>query len=143
MRRRLYKSGSRWALLRWTETDSAYLTRLFLVKTPWFCVCLHWILKPDPEPYLHDHPTTFLSLILRGGYSECRAKNGTMETEDHNWYNFIRATPDDAHSITNVKPNTLTLCFMGPKLRDWGYHLDYSWMHWKTYNDLKRAGIQP
>lgn len=126
---RLYKSGMQWCLWRWTDfaQGGEYITRLHLIKTPWFAVCLHWINKPDPEPYLHDHPVTFLSLILRGGYSENR--NGICRT--NNWYNYIRAT--DQHRILSVKPGTLTLALMGPKVRDWGFHTEAGWVYWKDY----------
>jgi hypothetical protein len=134
----------RWAFWRYTFTDSGYITRLHVLKTPWFAICLHWLNTPDPEPYDHDHPVSFLSLILRGWYREQRSgywgKTGIVK---HRWFNFIDATEGFAHSIVEVAPKTLTLCFMGPKTREWGYHLPGGWMYWKTYNDLKRQGIQP
>jgi hypothetical protein len=140
---RKYKSGSRWALWRWTEVDSEYIRRLHLIKTPWFAICLHWILKPDPEPYLHDHPVSFLSLILRGGYVELRANHGAARLRERNWVNYIHACPDDQHRIVHVKPNTLTLCFMGPKTREWGFHrTSEGWVNWKMYYEARRAGVQ-
>lgn len=138
--RRKYRSGTRWCLWRWTDVDSEYITRLHLLKTPWFAVCLHWINKPDPEPYLHDHPVTFLSVILRGGYSEFRwtPRDGNHQ-RTHHWFNFIRATQLDQHTISSVEPGTLTLCFMGPKIRDWGFFTGGGWVYWKDYYARKRA----
>lgn len=133
---REYRSGTKWCIWRWTFTDSGYLTRLHLVKTPWFAVCLHWLHKPDPEPYLHDHPVSFFSIILRGWYYEIR----NHRTKRHRWFNFIRASKDDIHRIALVAPNTLTLCFMGPKVREWGFHCAGSWIHWKAYYTLQREG---
>ena len=144
MKRRLYKSGTRFCFWRWTLVDSEYIVRLHLLKTPWFAICLHWLMKPDPEPYLHDHPVSFLSLILRGSYRERRVKNAQgLHIKENKWFNWIRATPDDRHSIVWVAPKTLTLCLMGPTVRRWGYHNGEQWMHWKHYNEFKRAGIQP
>ena len=141
-KKREYKSGSRWALWRWTYTPSGYITRLHIFKTPWFAVCLHYINGPDPEPHLHDHPVTFLSLILRGGYSELRGgytQHGVIRTP--RWYNWIRASIFDAHTIIAVKPRTVTLALMGPKTREWGFHTPDGWVHWKAYNDRKyKAG---
>lgn len=127
---RLYKHGLRWAFWRWTETPQSenYIRRLHLVKTPWFAVCLHWINRPDPEPYLHDHPVTFLSLILRGSYWEWRSRPGAFHRR---WFNFIRAT--DAHTICWVDSPTLTLCFMGPKRQEWGYYLPQGKVYYKDY----------
>lgn len=148
MSRREYKSGSRFALWRWTYTPSGYITRLHIFKTPWFAVCLHYLNEPDPEPYLHDHPVTFLSLILRGGYTEVR-EHRRMNT-DRLWkravikrrrFNWIRASEHDRHSIIAVKPHTVTLALMGPKTREWGFHTHDGWVHWKAYNDRKyRSG---
>lgn len=128
---RKYKSGIGWCVWRWTDVASEYITRLHLVKTPWFAVCLHWLNKPDPELFDHDHPVSFLSIILRGWYTE--NKNGKMRF--HRWFNYISAT--DYHTITGVGPNTLTLCFMGPKTREWGFHTNRGWVYWKDYYNGK------
>lgn len=141
-RGRKYKTGTTWCVWRFSDVDSAYIVRLHLIKTPWFALCLHWILKPDPEPYLHDHPVSFLSLILRGGYSETRQRGTTPPvTRRHRWFNWIRATPDDRHSITDVRPHTLTLCLMGPKVREWGFHAlgAGGWIYWRDYYKAQRA----
>jgi hypothetical protein len=143
---RTYKSGTGWCLWRWTFTDSGYITRLHLLKTPWFALCVHWINKPDPEPYLHDHPVSFFSLILRGWYREHRGERGIILR--NRWWNWIRAT--DRHTICEVSPGgAVTLCFMGPKVREWGFHgvqlLDGqliphqgTWLWWKIYHLAQR-----
>ncbi len=131
--KREYKSGTAWCFWRWTEVQSEYIVRLHVLKTPWFALCLHWIKKPDPEPYLHDHPVSFLSIILRGAYQERRVLDGKLSWPQHRWFNFVRATPEDKHSIIWVKPGTLTLCFMGPKVRGWGFHCPHGWVSWKRY----------
>lgn len=141
MKSRLYKTGTIWCVWRWTFTDSGYITRLHLLKTPWFAICLHWLNKPDPEPYLHDHPVSFLSLILRGGYTEARQVSlGPIQFLTHRWFNLVPGAMYDRHTIVEVKPNTLTLALMGPKIREWGFHMDDgSWMHWKKYYTAQRA----
>ena len=140
--KREYKSGTGWCAWRWTYTPSGYITRLHVLKTPWFAVMLHWINGPDPEPDKHDHPVTFLSLILRGGYTEdvLEHRSGECEVDFHGpvphvrrWFNFIRAG-EHVHRITHVRPNTLTLCFVGPKVREWGFHTAEGWIPWHEYN---------
>lgn len=141
-RSRKYKSGTRWCVWRFTDVDSEYITRLHVLKTPLFAICLHWINTPDPEPYLHDHPVSFLSFILRGWYAEKRATPGrpTPRFELRRRFNWIRATPDDRHTIVQVAPGgALTLCLMGPKTREWGFHTERGWVHWKTYHHAQRA----
>lgn len=140
MKKRLYNSGSRWALWRWTFTDTGYITRLHVLKTPWFAICLHWLNGPDPEPFLHDHPVTFLSLILRGGYAEKRRiGTGPLHYRIHRWCNVVRASLLDRHTIVAVEPKTVTLAFMGPGKRTWGFHTRDGWTAWKPYNDARRA----
>lgn len=131
---RLYKSGMGWCLWRWTDVPSGFIVRLHVLKTPWFAICIHWLNAPDPEPYLHDHPVTFLSLILRGGYTEYRNTTKPIDIRNHVRFNFIRASIQDRHTIVQVKPGTITLCFMGPKTREWGYHTPDGWVYWKDYN---------
>jgi hypothetical protein len=129
---REYKSGTNWCFWRWTFVPTNYITRLHLFKTPWFAICLHWLNHPDPEPYLHDHPVSFLSLILRGQYTERRMAG----LETHRWLNLIGA--GTAHTIVSVSPGTLTVCLMGPKVREWGFHTENGgWIYWKEYNTKK------
>lgn len=137
---RLYKSGTIWCFWRWTITDSQYITRLHIIKTPWFAICLHWLNKPDPEPYLHDHPVSFLSIILRGGYTEKRfIGEGPAELMTHTMFNLVVAHQDDRHTIVEVLPRTLTLAIMGPKTREWGFHSEDGWILWKDYYTAQRA----
>lgn len=140
-RSRKYKSGTGWCFWRWTDVRSEYITRLHVVKTPWCALCLHWINKPDAEPWLHDHPVSFLSIILRGGYAEKRWSPSRGEyIKLNSWWNFIRATDADRHRIILTRANTLTLCFMGPKTREWGFHMPAGWIMWKDYYKRLRAG---
>jgi hypothetical protein len=131
---RKYKSGTAWGVWRWTDVASEYIVRLHVLKTPWFAICLHWFNKPDPEPFDHDHPVTFLSLILRGSYTEQR--NGKLKRR--RWFNFIRASSNDQHTIVGLHGKPLTLCFMGPKTREWGFHDPKGWIGWKDYYANKR-----
>lgn len=65
---------SRWAFLRREDLrdgDGAiYLRRWRILETPWFGVLLHNIRKPDHDRDAHDHPWSWLTIALRGGYTE-------------------------------------------------------------------------
>ena len=74
---RPYRSNVRWAFLSRREEipDSddpteVYLRRWRLFQTPLFAFYFHQIFLPDRGRDLHDHPAPFVSLILRGGYTE-------------------------------------------------------------------------
>ncbi len=145
--RREYKSGARWAFWRWSATPSGYLTRLFLVHTPWGGIMVHFINDPDVEPDMHNHPVTFLSLILRGGYAELLGRPNAFfpktpaATKPHEpvewirrrWFNFVRAEKH-VHKIVSVKPGTVTLCFYGPRRCTWGFFTEAGFVPWKEYN---------
>lgn len=131
---RTYASGTgiQWCLYRWSDAQEPYLTRLFLVKTPWFAVCLNWINQEDVgDP--HDHTSWFLSMILAGWYTE-RRKTPTRPRYriiKRQFYNYVRASQLDAHRIIDVAPGgALTLIVMGPKEREWGYHTPAGWVHY-------------
>lgn len=136
---RKYKSGSRWAFWRWTITDSDYIRRLHIFMCPWFAICLHFIRKPDVEPHMHDHPVTFLSLVLKGWYREERTKviEGWFALACdgvRRWYNFIRATRNDHHRIVEVSPGgCVTLAFMTKVKQKWGFHTEDGWIYYKDY----------
>jgi hypothetical protein len=136
---RKYKSGSKWAFWRWSETDSGYLTRLHIIMTPWFAICLHWIHKPDAEPYLHDHPVSFFSLILKGWYVEDR---DTLIGDGmwfrcfvrRRWWQWMRGSRTDRHKIVEVAPGgCLTLAFMTSVTQRWGFYTPSGWIGWKDY----------
>lgn len=135
---REYKSGTNWCLWRWTQVDSDYILRLHLLKAPGFAICLHWINHPDPEPFLHDHPVSFLSIILRGWYGEITEERTYPYTHVHDWFNWVPA--HKRHTITQVSPGgALTLAFMGPKVQEWGFWIDGLKVFWKDYYRRKRA----
>jgi hypothetical protein len=101
-----------------------YMKRWEIVVTPWFSILLHRFETPDPRPTLHDHPWSFVSLILRGGYNE---QVGYWYTDrmagpirKRRWINVKRA--GDFHAITNLlRVPTWTLMFTGWRRRKWGY----------------------
>jgi hypothetical protein len=132
----------KWGLWRWYDIildDELYLRRLNIIKTPWFGVKLHWILKEDPDRHLHTHPWCFVSLVLRGGYEELESQNPQREAgklKTINWFNFKNLVT--AHRIITVKPKTLTLIISGPRLQSWGFyhHKTFQYADWRDYERL-------
>lgn len=130
----------RWAFLslyRIKNRDgSPYLTRFRILQTPWFGIYLHRIHTHDTDRDLHDHPWTFLSIVLLGGYVEERE---TFSWPDRDWkarkpLSFALRRATDPHRIVKLtrKP-TWTLLFVGPRRRDWGFHTATGWVDWRTY----------
>lgn len=136
--KRIYTSGSKFAVFRWTLTHSGYLTRFFLLhRSGWGGVALHWLNKPDPEPYLHDHPVNMFTLLLRGWYKEEIAVKDLQSCSPFiNRVRFFNYLPFyKRHTICEVAPGgALTLAFYGPHRNDWGFYLPSGWKYWKEYN---------
>jgi hypothetical protein len=119
-----------------------YLTRWRLIQTPWFGIYLHRFDGPDPRPTLHDHPWSFRSLVLKGGYIEATeygllrslpanvswtripreslVAHGAWTTLERGAWNVKDAA--DAHTIVSLlRVPTWTLMLVGPRVREWGY----------------------
>lgn len=116
----------RWGFWRWKtigDGKTTYVRRLYILVTPFFSIMFHRIFRPDNQRELHDHPWTFLSLILLGHYRE-----NTMEGERLcRWINFKWA--EGRHSIRHVSRSPVwTLVFTGPRRRWWGFWVPRSTM---------------
>ena len=152
---RVFKSGMDRCFWRWTSVvldGWEYLRRLHVFRFEWAsrlgarrggAVMLHWINGPDPQPDPHDHPVSFLSIVLRGGYVEHRYRrsgNGgawwIVEVHPVRWFNLIRSR--DVHRIVEVRPGTVTLAIAGPTTREWGFHTPRGWVDRRTYAEGSR-----
>ena len=134
---RKYKKDTRWCVWRWTyQPEADYIVRLHVLQTPYFGIYVHYLNHADIEPYLHDHPRTFLSLIWRGNYLERRV-DGTYWRR---WFNVVRAT--DCHTIINVAPRTVTLAVMGPVRQQWGFFTPAGKVFWKDYYAPRKAAAK-
>jgi hypothetical protein len=108
------------------DPASVYLTRWHVVDTPWFGVKVHHIHKADPGTALHDHPWSFLSIVLRGGYVEqlghpdlASLRMRTVAVRNQRTVHFARA--EHLHRISAVRPGTWTLVLCGRRRRRWGF----------------------
>jgi hypothetical protein len=111
----------RYRLIPDRVTGADYMHRYYLflkdrVTFP-FNVTLHKIVKSD-EPFLHDHPWPYMTLILKGGYFENTPEGRAWKGPG----SVIRRGAEDYHwlELDNEKPVT-TLFFMGRQQRDWGF----------------------
>lgn len=81
---------------------------------------LTWWHEPDPRQDPHNHPWSFRSLILSGGYTERRVTGGdrTYRAGDINDVGAFAF-----HTVAEVLPNTVTLMICGPYAKggEWGH----------------------
>lgn len=101
---------------------------------------VHEILAPDGTPYLHNHPFSYVTIALKGGYVEqyLDLPSGTVKTRKvRRWIPAFRHS-SCFHRIESVEPETVTL-FIGLKTskpwtlirhqaisppESWGMHAD-------------------
>lgn len=136
----------------------AYLTR-WGIRTRLGSIYIHEFQGPDPGIDLHDHPWAFLSLILRGGYTELRHEGGIDGVIRARWSDVNdlgargRGTPSHhygigrlnwmpmkmSHRITNIAPGTRTLVVCGPTRRSWGFYTPHGYVDHNEYKHEDRS----
>lgn len=145
----------RWQLMQRRDIQASpddpavYMRRWYVVATPWGQILLHHILLPDAARALHDHPFSFVSVILRGGYTEEREwlrpngepmirhwPSGRPHHTQHRMrtgrWHFMRA--EGLHRIAELHGDCWTLVLTGPRRRVWGFvEPAGEWTDWRTY----------
>lgn len=131
--------------------ERPYLRRWFVIpRNPLFNVYLHQFLRSDDDRALHDHPWLFnASLLLRGAYNEHTIKAGGIGVRQlreagqfkFRWgpsphrvellslADYLSSQP----SSTDIPMTCWTLFITGPRVRQWGFHCERGWVHWKLF----------
>lgn len=129
--------------LRWAD-GKVYLDR-WGVQLDWLgAIYLHRMEAEDPGLDLHDHPWTFWSLILKGGYAERRAPIRDPKDETSIYrasWSIRRLGLDECHRITALLGNRpcWTLVLRGPRRRLWGFYTDDGWIDERTHDETVRV----
>lgn len=123
-----------------------YLRRFTLLKLFGWKLLLHRIARPDYSRELHDHPWSFITVVLRGGYVE------QVESLDGEWAQFRANRPGRVrfnrlpfpHRVTElINGDSWSLVIHGPDRREWGFYTDCGWMPWQQYCDRVYKGLPP
>lgn len=109
---------------------SVYLRRYKLVRSRWFNLYLHEILRSDADACFHDHPWWFWTLILRGGYVEHLPKGSFLRRPGRLYFRPARW----AHRLDLHRP-AWTLVLTGPRRRRWGFHTRDGWHPFRQGED--------
>lgn len=90
-----------------------YMERRTLVHIGRLHIRLHRISSADATPFLHSHPFSYVSVLLRGGYTE-ETLQGTTR---HRRGSVLWRSSSTHHRLASVDERTLTL-FITWKRRD-------------------------
>jgi hypothetical protein len=130
--------------------EDLYMRRWRIGPDWFFGLRLHHIVRGDADRELHDHPFSFLSFILSGGYWEHR-QDGSLK-----WYgagSILYRKAETLHRLDlglttkrkladvndiALRP-TWTFVIRGPIRRQWGFLTSQGWMHWKTFTAWKHG----
>lgn len=126
-----------------------YLDRWGFEWKPLGGIFVHRMHAPDPGKDVHDHPWTFVSVILKGGYIE---RFSSVREIDSSRYrprrpgSFKRVRLDEAHTITRlIGATSWSLVVHGPNVRKWGFYVSHpasnrwTWIESSRYKDLLPA----
>lgn len=98
-------------------------------------VYLHHFKGSDWSRNLHDHPKTFVSIGLRGGYVE-QTPMGIRRWVAP-WFRTF--PPTHIHRIRlNRQVGCWTIVMTGRTVREWGFWKDGTWWKWDRY--VKKFG---
>ena len=120
------------------DSDVPYLIRYYVFlkerKRFPFNITLHKVLVGD-EPTLHDHPWSYATFIIAGGYWENTPQGRFWRGPGH--FRYRRAS--DLHYLElerDEQGNEIpcwSLFFMGKKAGEWGFLKDGEWIHNEQY----------
>ena len=106
--------------IRWREPlgkpGNPYLYRWTLIFFN-FSVRLHHWIRSDDKRFFHDHACNFISIILRGRYTNVTPEGRYEVKAGSIWY----AKADKRHYLDIPEGGAWTLLFCGRPYRKWGF----------------------
>lgn len=118
------------------DQHNPLFTRYTLLSTHWGNLYLHVFHRSDIRDVLHDHPWSFVSLILWRGYIE-----ETPEGKFRRWplsLLFRSATWIHRVELVGERP-AVTLVWVTRRKREWGFHQAGCWTQWQDYFRINRC----
>lgn len=130
------KIGFRRVIMSCDASRGPLLTRYHLLKTRWVGIYLHHLQASDDDRAVHDHPWSFVTVLLSSGYYEWVSDNGMAPPARRwrHWGSVLYRPAEFAHRLELVRP-MWTLVFRFRIRRDWGFFTSAGWMHWRHYSD--------
>lgn len=127
--------------LRWREPlgnkDCPYAYRWTL--NLWlFAVRVHQWITTEDSRNLHDHPWNFITLVVKGGYTDVSHRADTIPHTHYDKLEFLSLRyrkADHRHYVMVNEGGCWTVLLTGPVIRNWGY-----WVNGKLKRPLRYFG---
>lgn len=105
-----------------------YLIRYTLRFTPAWCqVKIHHIMLSD-HVCLHDHPWTFISFLIKGGYVEHTPEGSKV----YGRFSLLYRPAKYLHRLEVHQP-VWSIVITFKKVRVWGFKTPNGWIEWFKY----------
>lgn len=113
--------------LRWNEKlyqgDFHYLTRWTLLFFGYSIRLHHWI-GSDVGPHYHDHGCDFISILLKGEYTNCTPSGFKHIKAPFIWW----SKAESQHRLEISPKGVWTILLCGRQRRKWGFWVnDHLW----------------
>jgi hypothetical protein len=118
---------------RWTLLEPKIRGRV-----PFKVMLHHFMPNRQDADVPHDHPRSFVTLVLRGGYDDLIPDaNGDLHVGDHLSAPTVRfRRAEHAHMTRTDDRGAWTLVIMGPERRPWGFWREGKWWHVKEFERI-------
>ena len=119
-----------------------YLTRWWLLGSneSRYALMLHKMHRPDDDSCHHDHPWSFFTLVLWGGYVEEVTVPGGVKVRNNRPGMLLWRRAEHTHRIASLPRGVCyTLLLRMKKRRKWGFHTPQGWIGWRQFIDLRGA----
>lgn len=139
--------GTRKWAIRWKEQlglkECPYVYR-WRFESPFGSVRVHHWLGRDDDRAMHDHPWSFVTFILRGGYTEMVPSERGDGSVTLKWLKApsVHYRPADyQHMVFPNEGSVWTVIVTGPRVRHWGFWVKGKFV--KSYKYFYRFGHHP
>jgi hypothetical protein len=127
----------RWKEIRDLDSGDVYLSRLMLIRTKWFGLYVHVIRRADWSECQHDHPWSFVTMILKGGYEE---QIGNVVVTRKPGYVGYRPRSFEHRISRLLNGNAVTLVMRFTNHEAWGFRtLNGEKVPWGKYVNWPKA----
>lgn len=125
------KIGGGWEVIGPSECPIMF--RRTLVSSRWGKLLFHRFLPGASDEAPHDHPRSFVTIVLRGGYDDVKP-DGSI---DRVYAPTIRYRSAEHAHITKVgSEGATTVVIMGRLRREWGFWREGKWFEWRRFERL-------